>query len=263
MKILILNLKRAEYRRKHMVQEMEKYGIIDYKFIEATDAQDFTPKYITQIYNPSIKKSSRELNSGELACALSHKKIYKKILEDVSNEPYIILEDDIVLVPQFLRILKSKAPLPENIDLIRLGFGSDHREAYLNNPTHKHHKITQTYIQQPNIIKCMTTHLNDKWVATKINKNQKFEINSIPFYKVLPTERLYGTFGYIINKRSIETILNSPYVLDAADDIFFTSNLNSYVSNKLLVNMATNDRSPESESHPMGGTIDHSKLGLY
>ncbi|EPP1355413.1 glycosyltransferase family 25 protein, partial [Enterobacter hormaechei] len=75
---------------------------IAYEFIEAVDGRKMT--------ETELRNVTRETNyaflPGEVGCALSHQKIYKRIIDE-NIDAALILEDDVVLNSDLREILNS------------------------------------------------------------------------------------------------------------------------------------------------------------
>ena len=99
-KCFIIHLKRA-HKRKSFVDDIIKNVPIDSEIINAVDGKILSKKDIdnilsyNKIYNP---KYPFKINSGEIGCFLSHRKAWKKIVEQ-KLDAGLILEDDIRISP--------------------------------------------------------------------------------------------------------------------------------------------------------------------
>ena len=99
-KCFIIHLKRAD-KRKSFVDDIIKNVPIDSEIINAVDGKILSKKDIDnilshkEIYNP---KYPFKINSGEIGCFLSHRKAWKKIVEQ-KLDAGLILEDDIRISP--------------------------------------------------------------------------------------------------------------------------------------------------------------------
>ena len=49
--VLVVSLKRAKHRRKHIVQELNRVGIKDYTLVDAVDGQQISTQTLAQ-YHP-------------------------------------------------------------------------------------------------------------------------------------------------------------------------------------------------------------------
>ena len=108
-KIFVLNLKKDRNRRRHIVSELKKQNIKDYEIIEAIDGNKLAKKKLytiickdKKIFNPT----NTNMSNAEVACALSHVKIYKKFLKS-KFELALIFEDDSVFLENFTEKLKK------------------------------------------------------------------------------------------------------------------------------------------------------------
>ncbi len=97
-KIYIINLKKDSDRKNHIINQLEKQNIFDYEIIEAVDGNILTKEEL----NSKVFKDKKGLNywntkmsPSQIGCALSHIKIYKKLLKSENNY-CLILEDDAI-----------------------------------------------------------------------------------------------------------------------------------------------------------------------
>ncbi|WP_449543336.1 glycosyltransferase family 25 protein [Enterobacter ludwigii] len=100
MKIFIVNLKKSVERRKKMEAQLNALGL-SAQFIEAVDGRLMSEeerKGVTANVNYAFLP-------GEIGCALSHQKIYKKMIDEKIGEA-LILEDDVVLNDDFKNVLE-------------------------------------------------------------------------------------------------------------------------------------------------------------
>jgi hypothetical protein len=114
---LVISLENRNDRRKHIENKLKKndiafkfFNAIDGEFLRKTDSQYFT------------KRSTANLSSGSIGCAISHMKIWESISKKDSTNLYLIFEDDIVLTHEFnTKVQKLMSEIPINFDLINLG----------------------------------------------------------------------------------------------------------------------------------------------
>ncbi|WP_341875476.1 glycosyltransferase family 25 protein [Enterobacter hormaechei] len=101
MRTFIVNLKHSLERRAKMECQLSELNIA-YEFIEAVDGRKMT--------ETELRNVTRETNyaflPGEVGCALSHQKIYKRIIDE-NIDAALILEDDVVLNSDLREILNS------------------------------------------------------------------------------------------------------------------------------------------------------------
>jgi glycosyl transferase, family 25 len=89
----VINLARSADRRAHITAELKKTGL-DYEIITGVDGRDLDlhdptavdPSFLTNIVCPA----------GSAGAALSHQRVYRKIISDGLNEA-LVLEDDAML----------------------------------------------------------------------------------------------------------------------------------------------------------------------
>jgi GR25 family glycosyltransferase involved in LPS biosynthesis len=63
------------------------------------------------------------LSSGSIGCALSHLTVYDKIIEEMSDDDYVlILEDDIYVKPDFNKQLNEYINKIPKFDILFLGY---------------------------------------------------------------------------------------------------------------------------------------------
>lgn len=110
MKLCIINLPQATKRKALMSKQFEKldsalkekYEIIFFNAINAQEKQHLSFKQYSKI--KSLLFRGKELSNGERACFASHYTLWQKCIE--SNEPIIILEDDVEILPHFWQELE-------------------------------------------------------------------------------------------------------------------------------------------------------------
>jgi glycosyl transferase family 25 len=89
----VINLKRSPDRRSHIVAELSKTGL-DYEIIEGIDGRDLDLSD-PAVVDPSLVNAN-PFPSGVAGTALSHLKVYQKIVADGLDKA-LVLEDDATL----------------------------------------------------------------------------------------------------------------------------------------------------------------------
>jgi len=103
-KIYVVSLKEAKERRKHIKTQLEKINI-EYEIIDAIYGKSLSNEELKQKCDMEIvNKYPNWLTKGAIGCALSHYKIYNKILQD-GVDYGIVLEDDAKLLPKFEKVI--------------------------------------------------------------------------------------------------------------------------------------------------------------
>ena len=117
--IWVINLKRSENRRKLMENQFTEYGQ-NIEFIEAIDGRLLTRRDM-EIYSQmlSIRHFGRELSLAEIGCALSHIRIWKRIVEEKLNE-VLICEDDIKFDESLFGVIRNRDRFPDDYDHLNL-----------------------------------------------------------------------------------------------------------------------------------------------
>lgn len=119
--VFIVNLPSATGRRNAILSQCHAIGL-QATLVEAVDGRNLSPEELAACYDAKrAGAAGRELSRPEIGCALSHLKIYRKILDD--NLPgALILEDDAQLgaaLPEVLREVALKTP-PDTPSVILL-----------------------------------------------------------------------------------------------------------------------------------------------
>lgn len=133
--VFAINMEHQTERRKHVLSECSKVGLNPI-FIKAEDGKKLTCSDIKKHTNQekAIQTIGRELSKSEIGCALSHKKIYNKIVDE-SIECALIIEDDIMLKDDFVKIIDSIKHIKFYWELILLGHYSFHNYNKVPSPT--------------------------------------------------------------------------------------------------------------------------------
>lgn len=197
-KIYIVNLKKDKEKKQHMQELCQKFNL-EIEFIEAIYGKELSTHELELLYSDfkANKKLGRSLSQAEIGCALSHKKIYQKIIDENISEA-LILEDDIEFDKSLLDILNIKENFNDNWDVILLG----------------HHTRNSRDIDT----------LSSFW--------QKKDL--IGDYKLLrPCEIGYGTYGYLITQNGAKKLLKELSIIEKPIDHFTGDSqyINLYVIN--------------------------------
>ena len=115
-KAFFINLDRRKDRLEHINKNLpflaERFPAIDAKNLELNDE-------IKKIFDKNLQK----LTKAEIACSLSHYKLWKNLTLDRDADNYLILEDDAVFKEGFTNFWNQvfSKHIPENYNLIYLG----------------------------------------------------------------------------------------------------------------------------------------------
>lgn len=203
--ILIINLEKDESRKTHMETELQKHGILNYKFFKARDGHKinytnnplFTETAINQIYNIP-QRFGLTLSPGAAGLYSTWHEIIN-LYENYEN--IIIMEDDIFFSENFLEDLKHACSnTPSDYDILYLGSHS-RENIKINDIDMKPHDFIKLNNVQINGMFCLMLSkkgreelknicfpVNDLQIDTVVylnfNKLQCYHINkSIAFFK--------------------------------------------------------------------------------
>ena len=126
-KIKIINLARRPDRKEKMINDLALQNVYNYEFVEATDGKILEPSiFIKNLF----KDNNFNYRKGVIGCALSHYTLWHKLLNDVENDHYVILEDDISIVEHFNRKLQKCIDIvtENNIEYALIGSYYIHNE---------------------------------------------------------------------------------------------------------------------------------------
>ena len=94
--VLVISLARSVERRAMVVQQMAHLGI-DFEFVDATDGKALSSAELAKVDLELAKEvCGHELSFGEIGCAMSHIRVYERIVAE-GIERCVVLEDDIYL----------------------------------------------------------------------------------------------------------------------------------------------------------------------
>lgn len=115
--IWVLNLKRDEDRRQFIQTQLQAFGV-EFEMIEAVDGRSLTEEDLSAYSeNAAIAACGRPLSRGEIGCALSHIKIWKRIIREKIDE-VLVLEDDIKIGQSLFSVLDNKSKFPGDYEFV-------------------------------------------------------------------------------------------------------------------------------------------------
>ena len=120
MKCFVINLKRAEERRKYISTQLNQISQ-EFEFVEGVDWKKIDSTLLsTSARNIKIKNSFRTLTKGQMGCNLSHRKILKWLVNS-SEKMIVVLEDDVHIDKDFPKILGTLETSSHPFDIVFLG----------------------------------------------------------------------------------------------------------------------------------------------
>lgn len=192
--VFIVNLKQSVDRRVHMEQVLSSLPL-EYEFVEAVDGRVLTDGYLKEVYDEKacIRNIGRPLSRGEVACALSHVKIWEMIKGRGLEEAFI-MEDDICIkdTQAFIDILSqnNRGRYPSKWELILFAHG--------NSKIVGHGTKTLSFCRR---------HIHDSYEICR--------------FKAIA----WGTLGYLINQRGVKRLLEVIKPLRSTIDDGYTGNI--------------------------------------
>jgi len=187
LKIFVISLIESTDRQNYIKNQLNNLNI-SYEIFNAVDGRKLSQNDKDELYNKdkAIKYTGNELTPGEIGCSLSHKAVYKKMIEE-DIERAVILEDDIILRPDFNTIV----PYFDNISL--KGYVIKLERAYGSNKSEDNIKTTKFTL----------------WHKKNINND---------YFIGQPLFSPYLTWGYYIDKIAAKALYKSmPKVYLTAD----------------------------------------------
>jgi len=123
MKTYIINLARAERRRRHVICEAEKCGL-DYELVEAVEGTALSETEIEEKCDLEvIRKFPNWLTKGMLGAALSHRSVYKRIIDE-GDPAGFVLEDDVALSPDLVAVIAAAEKVIAENEVILFHYSS-------------------------------------------------------------------------------------------------------------------------------------------
>lgn len=193
--VFIINLKKDTAKKQHMQKLCATFNL-QAEFIEAVDGTLLSDKEIDAVYSKkhAIEIVGRALTKGEIGCALSHKLIYQKIIDE-NIQTALILEDDVDFDKGLLDCLNKIDAFPKKWELLLLGHYCAH----------------------------------SREIATDFNIWYKKRLLNHIIRR--PCERGYGTHGYCLNNRGARKLAKHTSIISLPID-WYTGNekyINVYI----------------------------------
>ena len=118
--IKVINLERRPDRKENITKQLVKHGINNFTLVNAIDGSKLCEsEHLANLFEGNNFNN----NKGVIGCALSHLKLWMELCEDVNNNYYVILEDDIQLYDGFKEKLIEHCMLFQKYDAEHLSLG--------------------------------------------------------------------------------------------------------------------------------------------
>lgn len=131
-KVLVLTVSHFKERQEKI---KEKLSGISFEFFFGIDKNEITDEFIRKNYvydknnSLSVRQQFKEMNRGELACALSHRNIYQAMIDN-NWKHVLVFEDDVLPDYDKLKLLPVVLnELPDNWELLYLGYLKNEKPA--------------------------------------------------------------------------------------------------------------------------------------
>lgn len=190
--VFVISLPEAVERRAGIKKQLDALGIA-FEFVDAVRGSALTKEQRAQMVGPEsemVKHIDRVLTDGEIGCALSHQRVYDRVIQE-RFESAFVLEDDALLLPGFLDALCAAAALPD-MDLLIFGYP----------------KLSQEDVE------CVGLY-DPVMPLGKLGDKH--------YYGIRPRESHLGMVGYLISFRGCKKMkINSPLITVADDHLLFS-----------------------------------------
>lgn len=220
-KAFFINLERRKDRLDHINKNLPFHA-------ERFDAIDANNIELNEEIEKLFKKSLKKLTKAEIACCLSHYKLWKQLTIDKEADNYLILEDDVVFKKGFTNFWNQvfSKNIPKNYNLLYLGgcqpwnkpqyhkvlkpynqfFYNVKKNNFFNKEDHYFHMNAQSYViskQGANLICQYIDQLGfdseksqaDIFMINFFNKNKIFESPNSIFH-------LYPNMSYQLHEEN-------------------------------------------------------------
>ena len=211
-RILTISLPRRQDRREKFNQ---RFGKMEFNYIEAISGMDISiPKLISEgIVNDEFYDAFGAINKNVIACSLSHLKCWE-IFQASKTETCLIFEDDVISTQEIF----SSTTNSDN----------------------------EVVIQPSNFWNDMMSQLEDlDWDIVFLGKKEKYVdgIDRTPlFCTPFWSAGLFGAHSYMINKKSVDKIINGYKPLKYPADVYLDvliEELNVYALKESLFRQET------------------------
>jgi GR25 family glycosyltransferase involved in LPS biosynthesis len=228
--IFIVNLERRPDRKRLIESRLANLGIKNYEIIKAVDGREL-PENLDQVYDKeSAMALCVDLSRAEIATALSHIEIAKKIIKQ--NLDYaVILEDDVELTIDFKNLVKDFNLEKDKFDFLLLGWSSSNE--FFNG---KIKKIVAPY-----------NAVNKNGSVSYLDKTE-FNIGSIgihkPFYPSLHLDYINGAYGYVMSNAGARKLLEFNYPVRTVTDhvnVYHIDKVKTLFTTSMIVHTQTED----------------------
>lgn len=121
--IWAVNLPRSKERREYITGHLQALGL-PFEIVPAVDGRELPAQELAEIYSVerTVACIKREMALGEVGCALSHLRLYQRMVDEDIAEA-LIVEDDAVIDPALPGLLAGRQGWPADWELVLLYHG--------------------------------------------------------------------------------------------------------------------------------------------
>ena len=120
MRYLVINLKRSSERRLAMKNQFQVINV-EPEWLTATDQRTLSDEDWAQVDLASRQNEGRRpISNGAIACAISHRRAWKRVAESNSDELTVVLEDDAKITGLFCPAVQELTRVKQLFDVVFL-----------------------------------------------------------------------------------------------------------------------------------------------
>lgn len=118
--VYLINLPRDAERLRRMAAQLDALGL-GYERIDAVLGRALGPDELAALYDPERNRRffHDPLVPGEIGCYASHLRVWQRVI-DSDAQAALVLEDDVILRPALVPVLRAVAALPPRWDMVKL-----------------------------------------------------------------------------------------------------------------------------------------------
>lgn len=162
-KVVILTLEKYSHRMNKVygiINKLSQIGLqcglyygVNGEDIRATTTESptiYKLEYNREVkyYDTAIRVNRQRMTAGELGCAWSHMNIYKSLLDEVSIDKYLILEDDAEIVESLEYLYKCLSTIPNDIDMCHIAKSDWYPFVLFNNVNEMWYDVKKSYFNR-------------------------------------------------------------------------------------------------------------------
>jgi glycosyl transferase family 25 len=117
-KTYVINMDKDTERLRKVIKQLDDYDISNYERIQGVNGKELTE---SELESGTTNFCKEYCIKSSIGCAMSHIKVYKKIIDN-NDSMALILEDDVVFEDNFKsRVIEKLKDVPDDFDIVYLG----------------------------------------------------------------------------------------------------------------------------------------------